>query len=101
LVTPDAFVASAAVAGSSHVVTGGVIHAFTQLLTPVPKRAGRALWGGRGRESREREREREREGGRSRERDRERERERRGAERRPNRERESQRHKERPKQRWQ
>lgn len=38
LVTADAFEADAAVTGSRHVVTGGVVHTLTQLLAAVTKR---------------------------------------------------------------
>lgn len=44
LVTADAFEADAAVAGSRHVVTGGVVHTLTQLLAAVAKRPRRTLW---------------------------------------------------------
>lgn len=44
LVTADPFEADAAVAGSRHVVTGGVVHALTQLLAAVAKRPRRTLW---------------------------------------------------------
>lgn len=44
LVTADAFEADAAVAGSRHVITGGVVHALTQLLAAVAKSPGRTLW---------------------------------------------------------
>lgn len=43
LVTADAFEADAAVAGSRHIVTGGVVHALAQLLAAVAKRPCRTL----------------------------------------------------------
>ncbi len=43
LVTADSFVSRAAVARSGHIVTGGVVHTFTQLLTAIAKRPGRTL----------------------------------------------------------
>lgn len=43
LVTADAFEADAAVAGSRHVVAGGVVHTLTQLLATVTKRPCRTL----------------------------------------------------------
>lgn len=43
LVTADSFVSRAAVARSGHIVAGGVVHTFTQLLTAIAKRPGRTL----------------------------------------------------------
>lgn len=43
LVAADAFEADAAVAGSRHVVAGGVVHTLTQLLAAVTKRPRRTL----------------------------------------------------------
>lgn len=43
LVTADSFVSRAAVARSGHIVTGGVVHTFTQLLTAIAKSPGRTL----------------------------------------------------------
>lgn len=47
LITADAFEADAAVAGSRHMVTGGVVHALTKLLAPVAKRPRWTLCGQR------------------------------------------------------
>lgn len=44
LVTADAFEADAAVARSRHVVTGGIVHTLTQLLTTVAKCPCWTLW---------------------------------------------------------
>ena len=44
LVAADAFEADAAVAGSRHVVAGGVVHALAQLLAAVTKRPRGTLW---------------------------------------------------------
>lgn len=46
LVTADAFEADAAVTGSRHVVTRGVVHALTQLLAAVTERPRGTLWTG-------------------------------------------------------
>lgn len=43
LVTADSFVSGAAVARSGHIVTGGVVHTFTQLLAAVAKCPGRTF----------------------------------------------------------
>lgn len=48
LVAADALEADAAVAGSRHVVTRGVVHALAQLLAAVAERPRRALWSGEG-----------------------------------------------------
>lgn len=46
LVAADAFEADAAVTGSRHVVTRGVVHALTQLLAAIAERPGWTLWDG-------------------------------------------------------
>lgn len=46
LVTADALEADAAVAGPGDVVTGGVVHALTQLLAAITERPRRTLWTG-------------------------------------------------------
>lgn len=52
LVAADALEADAAVAGSRHVVAGGVVHALAQLLAAVAEGPGWTLWsGGRGGET--------------------------------------------------
>lgn len=47
LVAADAFEADAAVTGSRHVVTCGVVHALTQLLAAVAESPGWTLWDGK------------------------------------------------------
>lgn len=43
LITSDAFISGAAVAGSSHIVTGSIVQALTQLLAAVAKCTSRTL----------------------------------------------------------